>query len=79
MDHKLKILPKYFVQILIGTKTFELRRDRGFEVGDILILKEWDDEEEVFTGREIKKIVTYISRNVPHYGLMNGYVILGIK
>ena len=41
--HELKILPQYFEKVLDGSKTFELRKDdRGYEVGDILILKEFN-------------------------------------
>lgn len=40
--HELKILPEYFEKVLDGSKTFELRKDdRGFNVGDILILREY--------------------------------------
>ena len=39
-EHALKILPEYFEDVVIGKKTFELRKnDRGFALGDILTLK----------------------------------------
>ncbi len=44
MIHELKILPQYFERVKDGTKTFEIREnDRGFQPGDMVILKEWDD------------------------------------
>ena len=41
MIHDLKILPEYFVEVVRGNKTFEVRKDdRPFNVGDELILYE---------------------------------------
>ncbi len=43
MTHELKIWPQYFCRVADGSKTFEVREnDRGFQPGDIVILKEWD-------------------------------------
>ncbi|MCX7610250.1 MAG: DUF3850 domain-containing protein [Ignavibacterium sp.] len=37
--HKLKIYPEFFKEVCSGKKTFEIRKnDRGFQVGDILLL-----------------------------------------
>ena len=64
-------------KILIGKKTFELRKnDRGFALGDILTLKEFSGDK--YTGKEVNKLVTYILTG-GKYGLEDGYVILGIK
>ena len=77
MLHELKILPKYFEAVKDGRKTFEIRyNDRSFQVGDILILKEWHEGK--YTGRKIQKIVTYILDDSSGYVLDN-YVIMGIK
>lgn len=45
MIHELKIWPQYYCRVADGSKTFELRdNDRGFQPGDTVILKEWDNE-----------------------------------
>lgn len=41
--HYLKTWPEPFQAIIVGTKRFEFRRDdRGFAVGDVLVLMYWD-------------------------------------
>jgi len=75
---KKKILPEYFEAVRDGRKTFELRKDEdNIQVGDLLILREWDGVK--FTGRAIYADVMYVLRNVPQYGLMDGYCIIGIR
>ena len=90
--HELKIYPQYFRAVLDGSKTFEFRKDdRGFEVGDTLILKEFIPEtidhtagepvikESRYTGRTIKKKITYILKDgVPGCRLRDGLVILAL-
>lgn len=78
MVHELKILPKYFNEILQENKSFELRRDRGFKVGDTIVLNEWIEEDKKYTGLNLVKSIKYISKGVPQYGLMDGFVILSI-
>lgn len=77
--HRLKILPKYFSDVCAGTKTFELRKnDRGFQVGDILELREWMPKSG-YTGNAIRKVVTYILYGGVVGGLDESYVALAIK
>lgn len=72
--HELKISPEYFNQQDIGTKTFELRfDDRGFEVGDLLLLREYDRL--TYTGRQVVRKVVGLLRG-PVLGLAAGWVIL---
>lgn len=76
MIHELKILPEYFEAVADGTKRFELRKDdRGFTVGDEIILKEWNGTE--YTGRSVKKQISYILKN--YAGLAEGYAVLSLK
>lgn len=78
MRHELKILPEHFQEVWLGHKTFELRKDdRGYEVGDILALREWDGVK--YTGSGIAVRVTHILRDCPDYGLMNGFCIMSIR
>ena len=78
MVHSIKIQKTYFESVLNDTKTFELRKnDRGYEVGDNLILNEIDENNR-YTGRNITVVVTYIL-NGPVYGLPSGYCIMAVK
>lgn len=75
--HELKITPEYFEAVRTRRKQFELRKDdRGYEVGDLVRLKEYENGD--YTGREIGcYIIIYILRNCPEYGLKEGYCIIG--
>lgn len=73
-----KILPWYFDAVVSGQKNFELRRDSDdFVIGNVLVLREWDGLG--YTGRSVSRTITYVLRDVPEYGLENGFVILGIS
>ena len=78
MQHKLKILPEYFMQLALNKKKFELRKDdRNYKEGDTLMLKEWNGKG--YTGSYATRIITHILRDCPEYGLKKGYVILSIE
>ncbi|CCQ40415.1 DUF3850 domain-containing protein [Yersinia enterocolitica] len=54
ITHQLKILPEYFQAVVEGRKKAELRtNDRDFNVGDYLLLVEWDGGTDEYTGRKI--------------------------
>lgn len=73
-----KILPWYFEAVASGRKNFELRRESDdFVVGNVLVLREWDGLG--YTGRSVSRTITYVLRDVPEYGLEDGFVILGIS
>ncbi|QLF85104.1 hypothetical protein [Nostoc phage YongM] len=75
--HELKTVNPWFTDVLEGRKNFEIRKnDRGFEVGDLLILREWTGNN--YTSRRVEKIVSYILRgeDFPE-GVKPGYVVLG--
>ena len=50
MIHRLKVLPQYYQPIIEERKPFEIRNnDRSFQIGDYVILNEWNGEN--YTGR----------------------------
>jgi len=76
--HELKTWKEYYEQVFMGRKTFEVRKnDRNFQKGDILILKEWDNEKKEYTGREMARRVIYILSG-GQFGIENGFVVMSI-
>lgn len=84
--HILKIKTEYFDEIVIGRKTFELRKnDRNYQVGDLIHFVETNGKE--FYGyyygieRQHNRVyqITYVLKDVQEYGLDKDYCILGIK
>lgn len=79
--HDLKTWPEFFEAITSGAKTFELRRDdRNYAVGDLLVLREWNQESGDYTGRTFGVGVTYVLRGpeAVRFGLAPGFCVLGI-
>lgn len=78
--HHLKTWTRYYYAIVNGTKTFELRKnDRNYQVGDTLVLQEYDENENEYTGRECSVVVTYVLLQATHFGLMDGFCIMGFE
>lgn len=76
--HELKTWPQQFAALLDGSKPYEVRvDDRGFAVGDLLRLAEWDYAAERYTGRETTRRVTHILEPGT-FGLRPGYVVLSL-
>lgn len=74
--HDLKTWPDYFAGILTGAKNFEIRKDdRGFEIGDELLLREWDPNTKVYSGRCARRQIKYIAS---HF-LPDGLRVLGLE
>ena len=77
MEHELKIYPQYFEDVISGKKKFEIRKnDRKYRVGDILILKEWDNIK--YSGREARAEVIYLIDDI-FVGIQPVYVVMGIS
>ena len=81
-----KVLPKYFQAILDGDKNFEVRlADFECNTGDTLVLKEWDDVSQSFTGRTLEKEISFIVKTKdldfwkPEEIEKHGYQVLGFK
>jgi hypothetical protein len=63
-----KAWPDYYEQVMNGNKSFDARLgDFAAEVGDVLILKEWDPKTQEYTGRELRRTITY-KLHVPYTG-----------
>lgn len=78
--HELKTIQPYFNAVMTGSKNFELRKfDRNYELGDILLLHEYNPFTEKYSGKVIRKTIKYILTNAERFGLMNGYCILGLE
>lgn len=74
--HNLKLNVEYFDDVKYEVKKFEVRKnDRGYCLGDILILQEWDGVK--YTGREVTRVVSYII-DLQKIGL-EGWVAMGIE
>lgn len=90
--HELKCWPDGFAQIVDGGKRWELRHnDRGFEVGDLLQLREWkpmpatpqQQEPGIYTGNEqlVRIIDVWPAERFAPFGnpLLVGWVVLSIE
>ncbi len=71
--HEVSVLPKNYEAVLDGRKNFELRKDAGYDVGDAVILAEWDGKK---TGRTLEKRIKYVLRGGTDGGLAEGWCIL---
>lgn len=74
MIHNLKINSIYFEHVINREKTFEIRKnDRNFQVGDYVLLNEWNDGKSTYTGRKVKVKIIYIT----DYEQKDDYVVFG--
>lgn len=84
--HRVKSWCHLFAAFNAGVKTHDLRvMDRNYQVGDTIILCEYDKQCERYTGREAVGEITYITS--PEHvacafspsALKDGYAILSIR
>ena len=60
--HKVKILSHWFEAVIAGYKKAELRfNDRGYEVGDVLVMREYDGGTRTHSGRKVHVKVTHVA------------------
>jgi hypothetical protein len=77
--HVVKCWTDYFQAIRSNDKRFDIRRDdRGYQKGDTVHLKEWNNRAMVphFTGNDEFRKIKYILAG-GQFGLEPGYVVLG--
>lgn len=80
--HILKTLVQYLDAVGFRQKAFEVRRDdRDFQVGDWVMLRQWDDQVGAFGARWIICKITYVLRGAEavRFGVQEGYCVLGIR
>lgn len=78
MKHELKIYPEHYMNVLLGIKKIEVRKnDRNYQERDILILNEYDPKTERYIGGQVIRKVDHIVKNVT--GLDPEYVVLQIS
>lgn len=86
--HELKILHEYLVDIDLGKKTFELRKnDRDYQVGDLIRFIDVREDDSTANKNQIEPNIdentlyriTYVLKDVEKYGLDRDYCILAIK
>lgn len=74
--HDLKLHPEYYEAVILGVKTFEIRKnDRNYKVGDKVILHEYYPDSESYSGRSVEAEITYIT----DYGQSDNFVVFSIK
>ena len=77
--HELKSWPDQFQAMWTGRKRAEFRRDdRGYAVGDLLDLREWDPAVGRYTGFRLSARVTHLARG-PAYAIPAGFVVLSVE
>lgn len=75
--HYLRTWPVYFGAVVSGVKTFEARKDdRGFEVGDRLVLQEFEPTSG-YTGAQVERYVSWILRDTEYVAA--GYCVLALR
>lgn len=76
--HELKCWPEPYRAVVAGRKTYEIRKDdRNYQVGDLLLLQEWDPKTERYT---IERAYFEITHKTPggDWGLPADVCVLGI-
>ena len=77
--HELKIWPSCFAAVTAGNKPFDVREnDRNFQVGDMLVLREFEPETEQYTGHSITRWVSYVLQGGA-FGVQPNWCVLGFS
>jgi hypothetical protein len=78
VTHELKTWPEYYGRVADGTKKVELRyNDRGYQVGDVLHLREYEPITNGYTGQSLFAKITDIVTG--HATLSLGCVAMSIE
>ena len=80
--HELKVWTEFWDDLYSFRKLFEVRLDdRNFEVGDTLLLREWNEKTQEYTGRQITRTITYklSGGQFGKFGIKEDYCVLSLK
>ena len=76
--HELKVWPACFAAVEDGRKAFDVRlNDRNYQLGDALLLREYEPESEQYSGRTVERWVSYLMQGGT-FGLEPGWCVLGL-
>lgn len=77
--HELKIWGYHFACVRNSSKKFEVRKnDRNFQEDDVLHLREWDEQEDKYTGRSCLVKVGNVLKG-GQFGIDEGYCVMSIE
>lgn len=77
-EHQLKAWPEHWREVATGRQTFEIRKDdRNYQVGDVLVLREYDPAAEQYTGQVCTRYVTHLLHG-GQFGLDVDYVCMSL-
>lgn len=63
-EHRIKTVQPYFDECWHGRKPFEVRKnDRDYQVGDKVVLQEYDSQNNRYTERGIEGIILYVLKD----------------
>lgn len=79
MRHELKTSPELYGPTSTNQKTVEVRRnDCNFAIGDVLVLREFNDATGDYTGASCERIVTHILSG-GQLGIESGFVVMSLS
>ena len=82
-----KAVPKFFEKVLSGEKNFDVRLNRfRCKSGDTLVLREWNPTLKRYTGRSLKRKVTFVlkTKEIEKYWSKDevkqfGFLVIGLE
>lgn len=78
MEHELKTWPEFFKASISGKKKFEVRKnDRNFQVGDELVLREWEPGSGYYTDRKAVFYVDYVLSGY-NWGIRKDFIVMSV-
>lgn len=85
LNHEMKSWPWFFQAFMDGNKLHDLRqKDRDFQIGDVVVLKEYDPRTGKYSGSELAMEISYMTSNdtpcaLSSNALARDHVILSLR